>query len=163
MTFDINAFMQQPVTAVLDTSMPLYPTGTYTLQVEGTDDSVKFRTGKSKATNEDWVSLDLKCRIVSSDEMNIADIAKERGASPDKLFITHSVMLAVNASGALLVGSGKNVDLGALREAVGQNTDKPWAFGMLKGQVFKAKVGTRADKEDPEKLYQRISMVTKAQ
>ena len=42
------------------------------------------------------------------------------------------------------MGKGKNVALGRLREALGQNTPgKPWSFGMLVGQVAKVAVKHR--------------------
>jgi len=47
-----------------------------------------------------------------------------------------SIFLDISDGGALLSGKGQNVQLGRLRDAVGQNTPgQPWAPSMLEGQV----------------------------
>ena len=58
--------------------------------------------------------------------------------------VRQSVFLDVNEQGALETGKGKNVDLGRLREAVGQNTPgQPWSPTMLEGQVARVRVAHR--------------------
>ncbi len=60
-----------------------------------------------------------------------------------------TIWLDTTESGGLDFGKGKNVGLGRLREAVGQNqAGKPWAPGMLLGQVAKIKVAHSIDKRD---------------
>ena len=63
--------------------------------------------------------------------------------------VRQTLWLDVTESGGLDFGKGKNVGLGRLREAVGQNAaGKPWAPGMLVGQVAKVKVAHSIDKRD---------------
>lgn len=63
--------------------------------------------------------------------------------------VRQTLWLDTTESGGLDFGKGKNVGLGRLREAVGQNqAGKPWAPGMLVGQVAKIKVGHSIDKRD---------------
>lgn len=63
--------------------------------------------------------------------------------------VRQTVWLDTTESGGLDFGKGKNVGLGRLRDAVGQNAaGKPWAPGMLVGQVAKVKVSHSIDKRD---------------
>jgi hypothetical protein len=63
--------------------------------------------------------------------------------------VRQTIWLDTTESGGLDFGKGKNVGLGRLRDAVGQNTaGKPWAPGMLVGQVAKVKVSHSIDKRD---------------
>lgn len=62
--------------------------------------------------------------------------------------------------GGLEMGKGRNVGLGRLREALGQNvTGQPWNWSMLGGQVARIKVKHRMDGAD---TYVEVSEVTKA-
>ena len=63
--------------------------------------------------------------------------------------VRQTIWLDTTESGGLDFGKGKNVGLGRLRDAVGQNqSGKPWAPGMLVGQVAKVKVSHSIDKRD---------------
>ena len=63
--------------------------------------------------------------------------------------VRQTIWLDTTESGGLDFGKGKNVGLGRLRDAVGQNqAGKPWAPGMLLGQVAKVKVSHSIDKRD---------------
>lgn len=56
---------------------------------------------------------------------------------------------------------GKNVKLGQLRAAVGQNDTPGWHVGMLAGAgPLIARVRHRPDKNDPDIVYAEISRVT---
>lgn len=77
--------------------------------------------------------------------------------------VDQTVWLDVTESGALDMSKGKNIGLGRLREAVGQNAPgKPWSPGMLLGQVARVSISHRSDKEDASILYDQIKSVTKA-
>ena len=63
--------------------------------------------------------------------------------------VRQTLWLDTTESGGLDFGKGKNVGLGRLREALGQNAPgKPWAPGMLVGGVAKVKVSHSIDKRD---------------
>ena len=73
--------------------------------------------------------------------------------------VTQGIMLDRGPQG-LEMGKGKNVGLGRLREALGQNkTGVPWSFSMLGGSVAKIKVKHRIDGAD---TYVEVSDVTAA-
>jgi hypothetical protein len=58
--------------------------------------------------------------------------------------VSQSLMLDMTESGALAVGTNKNVNLGRLREALGQNVSgRPWSPNMLQGQVARISVKHR--------------------
>lgn len=63
-------------------------------------------------------------------------------------------------NGALSVGEGKNVSLGRVREALGQNSGADWNPGMLKGGVAKVKVVPDINKNTGDD-YGKVVAVTK--
>lgn len=76
--------------------------------------------------------------------------------------VRYSIWLDVTESGGLDCSEGKNIGLGRLREALGQNQrGKPWAPTMLIGQVAKIKVTHSPDKNDPETVYANVVAVSK--
>jgi hypothetical protein len=59
-------------------------------------------------------------------------------------------------------GKGKNITLGRLRDALGQNQNgQPWGPSMLGSQVAKITVDQRLDPEDSSKIYNEVTAVTK--
>lgn len=63
--------------------------------------------------------------------------------------VRQSLWLDVTESGGLDFGKGKNVGLGKLREALGQNqSGKPWQPGMLVGGSARLKIAHSIDKRD---------------
>lgn len=75
--------------------------------------------------------------------------------------VRQTLWLDVTESGGLDFGKGKNVGLGRLREAVGQNqSGKPWQPGMLIGQVAKVKVSHSVDKRDGVTINADVKAVT---
>ena len=63
--------------------------------------------------------------------------------------VRQTIWLDLNESGSLDFGKGRNVGLGRLRDALGQNVSgKPWAPGMLIGGVANIKVAHSIDKRD---------------
>lgn len=58
--------------------------------------------------------------------------------------VRQGIFLDLTSSGGLDFSKGKNIRLGALREALGQNEPgKPWTFNSLVGQVAKVQVKHR--------------------
>lgn len=79
---------------------------------------------------------------VSSDE------AKEATGMAEPS-VRQTLWLDTTESGGLDFGKGKNVGLGRLRDALGQNqSGKPWSPGMLIGGVAIVKVAHSIDKRD---------------
>jgi hypothetical protein len=76
--------------------------------------------------------------------------------------VRQTLWLDTTDSGGLDFGKGKNVGLGKLRDAVNQNASgKPWAPGMLVGQVAKIKVSHSIDKRDGTSINADVKAVTK--
>lgn len=74
--------------------------------------------------------------------------------------VRQTIWLDVTESGGLDFGKGKNVGLGRLREAVGQNAPgKPWMPGMLEGQVCMIKVKHSIDKRDNVTINAEVKAV----
>ena len=76
--------------------------------------------------------------------------------------VRQTIWLDLSENGGLDFGKGKNIGLGRLRDALGQNeTGKPWQPGMLVGGVAKVKVAHSIDKRDGETIQAQVSSVTK--
>lgn len=86
---------------------------------------------------------------------SIQDEAVKKEMDKDEVIVRGSIFLDLNANGALEFGQNKNVKLGKLRDAVGQNKDgKPWSPRMLEGAgPLTISVGHRPDKNDPTNVY----------
>lgn len=76
---------------------------------------------------------------------DVQDEEAKKAVDREKLSVTQSVLLDVTDSGdGLDMGKGKNIGLGAIRTALGQNKPgAPWSPAMIEGQP--AKVTVKAD------------------
>ena len=80
------------------------------------------------------------------------------GRSPS---VRQNIMLSISDNGDLSFGKGQNVELGKLREALGQNgTGTPWSFAMLGGKVAKVGVKSTLSTKD-QKMYTNVTKVAK--
>jgi len=80
----------------------------------------------------------------------------------DNSQVRQSLWLDVTDSGGLDFSKGKNVSLGRLREALGQNkAGKPWSPNMLIGGSAKVKVVHTFDKNDSSIIYANVNSVAK--
>jgi hypothetical protein len=75
--------------------------------------------------------------------------------------VRQQFIIDVTADGnGLDAGKGKNIALGQLRAALGQNVGgQPWHPGMLGSQVAKIKVKQTFDKDDASKVYSEVATV----
>lgn len=107
-----------------------------------------------RVTNTGKALLNIKWKV--DDE----GVRTQTGMAEPSVFQT--VWLDVTESGGLDFGRGKNVQLGKLRDALGQNqAGKPWAPGMLQGQVARIKVKHSIDKRDNVTINAEVNGVTK--
>ena len=51
----------------------------------------------------------------------------------DKVVVSKQIILDVTPNGAIDTGKNKNIELGRLRAAAGQNDGQPWSVGHLRG------------------------------
>ena len=71
------------------------------------------------------------------------------------------IWLDINDSGGLDHSDGKNVQLGRLRKALGQNQPgQAWAPSMLVGGMAMIHVSHDPDKNDPDVVYARVRRVS---
>lgn len=78
----------------------------------------------------------------------------------EHVYVPQTIFLDFDQMGSLDTSKGKNVDLGRLREAVGQNDVEDWNFMMLNDAVANVRVKHRKDKNDVQRA--RVSAVTAA-
>lgn len=147
-TFDVNAFQNAQFDEASSTTYTPVPEGEFNAVI----DKQEIRT-----TSKGNVILDLTWKI------DDATVAAETGM--DNPSVRQSIFLDVSESGSLEFGKGKNVNLGRLREALGQNqSGQPWSFGHLLGQVAKVRVKHRIVRDDTsgeDRTYTDIAGVTK--
>lgn len=95
------------------------------------------------------------------------EINDEGGALKEKIGrdpkVTQGIPLEIKSDGSgFEMGKGKNVQLGQLREALGQNKNgQPWSMASLGGQMAKIKVKHRLDTASG-RTYVDVAAVTKA-
>jgi hypothetical protein len=141
-TFDPDVFMSAEVSAPMETTYTPVAEGEYLAAI----DDIKVRKAK------DSVICDVTWLIM--------DDALKASMGMDRITVRQSVFLDVEASGALQLGPNKNVQLGKLRAALGQNGSGPWSFAQLKGAgPVKITVGVRPDRDDPEKKYNDVKKI----
>ena len=158
MPFDPDAFMQQTVDEPMATTLLGVPEGEYTAMV-GDFDSKAFRTvsvtNKNTGIASDRAVLEVPFLI--NDDTLKAKLGREQ--------ITHreTFWLDMTADGRLDTGPDKNVRLGQLRSALGQNSaNAPWAPSMLRNMgPVRIVIKTTSDKRDPDKKYTNITKYAK--
>ena len=121
--FDTDSLLNSTFTESLDTTQTPCPEGEYPAVL----DSFKARTFENKE-GETGAVLDIfwKPQLDGASEAAL-------GRKPT---VKQTVFLDLTPGGGLDMGKGRNIGLGRLREAVGQNQPgKPWNFGMLQGSM----------------------------
>lgn len=138
-TFDPATFMNQETAGVMETRYTPVPADDYTSTI---DDVVVREAGDS-------ILLDV------THLLHAPELAEKMGM--ERLTVRQGIFLDISANGVLELGPNKNVKLGRLREAVGQNKPGPWNFAKLKGAgPMKISVSIKPDKEDATILYNRV-------
>jgi len=122
--FDPDSFLQSTQTEAFDTKYTPIPNGEYIAVLDRID---KPRTAK------DSVVWDLHWLI---DDSNLkAQMGRE------KITARQSLFLDVTPEGRLDVSKGKNVQLGKLRDALGQNVPgQAWSPSMMQGKAAKIRI-----------------------
>lgn len=148
-TFDPAAFQNTQFAEANSTTYVPIPEGEFMAVVSKQD---------IRPTSKGQVILDVTWKI------DDATVAAETGLAEPT--VRQSIFLDMSESGGLDFGKGKNVALGRLREALGQNkSGAPWSFGHLLGQVAKIRVKQRivpAEDGGEDRTYTDVTGVTKA-
>lgn len=153
MTFNADAFLNQTAAGPMSTTITPVPEGEFKFVIDDSDKAIQFREFTSdKGT---FQTMEVLCKCL--DEAVKTKLGRDLVLVPIKMF------LDLTADGSGLDNSeGKNVQLGRLRDALGQNDGSPWSPAMLKGKgPFMGKVTQRADKDDPTVKYSEIKRIAK--
>lgn len=143
--FDPDQFLQTETEAKLETEYTPIPEGEYMGVIKKLDSNVTPNGSPVLAVT--WII----------DDQEVRDFT----GMPEPT-CRQSVWLDVNDNGALEAGSNKNVQLGRLRDALGQNDGKPWAPSMMEGQVARVIVKHTPDKNNPGAVFANVVQAGKA-
>jgi hypothetical protein len=131
-TFDPASFMNQTIDQPLADEYTLCPEGEYEAVIDDFDESV-FRTneftykkGPNAGLPGEMTTLNLPW-IIQDDRVKVA-------LNRDKVAVPQPIILDFDRDGKLDHGPNRNVKLGQVRTAVGQNASGPWSIDRLKGQ-----------------------------
>ncbi len=140
-TFDPDTFLSTSIEGALSTRIDPLPSDDYTATI----DSI----GQPRQVGE---SVVVDVVYIVHDEELASNMGLER------LIVRQGLFLDVDASGGIAQGPNKNVQLGRLRAAVGQNGPEAWNFSMLQGAgPLRITVGQNPDKHDPSIIYNRVN------
>ena len=141
--FNADEFMNTTVEGAIDTTIIPVPEEDYPGQV----DKLTYRT-----LDDGQVVMDIHWEVLD-------DAVKEL-THMDKPICRQGIWLDLNDSGHIDLSPGKNRQLGLVREALGQNTGKPWSPNMMLGQVGTIKVKHSPNAKDPGSPYANVVAVT---
>lgn len=147
-TFNADAFLQGTVDKEMDTTLIPVPEGPHDAQITKLSvTKLDAKDGKEEATilEVQWSPL--------SEEV-------KKATGMDNPTVRQSIWLDLTPGGGLDASKGKNVTLGRLREAVGQNkAGKKWSINMLNGATAQILVVHAPDKQDPSNVYANVKKV----
>lgn len=155
--FNAEMFLNISTNEANSTELLQVPEGEYTAVTGGIgpDSFKRFPIKQGDRAGQDFYRLDVVWQI--NDEGG--SIKDYLGREPK---VTQGIGLDISKDGTLEMGKGKNVALGQLREALGQNqAGRPWSMSQLGGQVAKIKVKHRLDAASG-RTYVDVSSVTRA-
>lgn len=145
MAFNLQQFLNTQVNEPMDTQLIPIPEGEYRASIK----DVKPRMAKESAI------LDVLWRV------DDADHSVEAVTGLKENVARQSVFLDLLPNGGFDLSKGKNVQLGKLRDAVGQNVPgSPWSPGNLKGSVAVIKIAHRMD-ENTGNIFTDVKAVTR--
>lgn len=143
--FNPEAFMNSTTSEASATQYLQVPEGEYNASID---------TVTPRSTQTGKALLSIKWKVDDEAARNATGMAEPS--------VFQTVWLDIKDDGTLDGGPGKNVGLGKLREALGQNAPgKPWAPGMLVGGVAKIRVKHSIDKRDNVTINAEVSAVAK--
>lgn len=150
--FDPNQFADMQIEGQNDTKLVPVPEGEYPAVI----DKYEFRKWQKRDDpGINGVSLDVTWSI---DDENVKQVVGR-----DKVLVRQSIGIDFTETGGIDMGKGRNVGLGRLRTAIGQNKPGVWAFSMLPGSSAKVNVTHRIDDRptaEPGDVFAEIKSVT---
>lgn len=145
-TFDLNTMLDMLQTGAMATRREPIPDGEYRSIIKSIDG----------AQSEKGTRL-----IVTHSIQDRPDLVTSLGLQ--EILVNQTVFLDSDGHGGLSLDSNKNIGLGQLREALGQNDpSQAWGMRMLVGAgPLLIKVSTRPDVDDPRQIYNDVKRVTR--
>jgi hypothetical protein len=129
--FDPDLFLQQTVDKPLETEFTLVPTGEYLAAIDDFDkdamEQIDFTYKKGDRAGQPGTMYKLTLPFVINDDKVKQELDR------DKVTISKQLILDLDDNGKLSEGKNKNVELGRIRDAVGQNDGSPWSIAQLRG------------------------------
>lgn len=146
-TFDPDTFMSAEVQGANETEYSPVPAGEWTAYIS----DVK----PAERTRKDGTGTFVVADVIYT----ITDERVIKAMEEDEPTCKQSLFLDFEENGALAFGKNKNVQLGKLREAAGQNDPtKPWSFrNLISTGPYKVKV-----EHDDEGKYANVVAVVRA-
>jgi hypothetical protein len=145
MGFDPDSFLHETYTEANATQQAPLPEGEYVATISKVNPPRQTETG--------YVLMEVQCTVEHP------ELADELGRLSST--VRYTLFLDMTESGNLDFGQGKNVSLGRLRSAVGQNEPgEPWSPSQLEGQSLNVRVKHTPNKNDPEIIYADVRGVS---
>lgn len=158
MAFDAKKFVADASVPPMSTQFLACPEGTYTATISDDgdiDDWFREVEWKDKKTGEPRSAAAVRIPFLVTDSGVKAQLGR------DSIIVPYDVFLDVTGDGKLDTSEGKNVRIGQLREALGQNNSN-WGWSMLRGAgPVMIKVSQRSDPKDPQIKYAQVDRVAK--
>ena len=147
--FDPETFMNSELEGAMSTSLILIPPQDWPAKI------TKAVAKKAVVEGEDRGIIDV--------QWCIEDPACVKVTKQEKNFAKQAIWLDFTFKDnqpALDFSEGKNVALGALREALGQNKERgKWQPQMLVGGLARIRIGHKPDRTNPEIIYNEVRRV----
>lgn len=133
MALNTEEFLQTTTEAALDDHLDPCPPGEW-LAMASAPEIKDFEFKKGDRIGETGYRMVIKWEIQDEEARRLVD--------REKLTVTQSILLDITEDGTGLdMGKGKNIGLGQIRTALGQNTPgASWSPAMITGQPAKLKV-----------------------
>lgn len=139
MAFNAESFLQQTVEAKLSTKRIPHPDGIFD---EGQIVDLQLKSGTAKESGKQWARLEV---IIQATDPAIREEMKLPEGQEAK--VRFECFLDLDENNNLDVSEGKNIQLGKLRNAAGQNSDESWSIMDLKSAVVGYKVKHRFNED----------------
>ena len=146
--FDPDLFLGGQTETGFETSYERVPPGEYPAIVRGvTARKVTDREGN------DSIVMDITWMVTDPEVKRITEM--------DEPTVRQGIFLDVNEKGGLERGKNKNVALGRVLDATGQNKGKNWSPKALEGATAVVTVEHKPNESDPENPYANVTRVRK--
>ena len=130
-TFDPDTFMQQTIDAPLETEFRMVPEGEFQAMIgDFTSEAfsqIDFQYSKGERAGQPGTMTKFDCPFVINDSRLTQELGRENAT------VGCQLILDIANDGGLDFGPNKNVRLGQIRNAVGQNSPGPWQISHLRG------------------------------